>query len=195
MPARLDLQRDFERLEAILEAQPDGTDAEIVLGSLAMSPRPRGKHGVGQGRLFARLDGAVGEHSGDAAADWLFAVEPELRHARTFNRVIPDLAGWRKSTTGWPDLDATPITKMPEWVAEFLSPSTEADDRERKPPAYGLMGVVWLWLVDLDALVIETFTNVRGEMVPAGAFRGPEPVAMPPFETVPIRIATLAPRV
>ena len=78
------------------------------------------------------------------------------------------MAGWKRSASGWPDLDATPVTLIPDWVAEVLSPTTEAIDRGAKLDAYGAMGVGWLWLVDPDRSRIETFADVRGRMV-AGA--------------------------
>ncbi len=193
MSARPDLTAAFGAMERLVEAQPEGTTGEIVLGVLCMSPRPRGRHGAAQGRLFAALDAVVGSRSGRPSPDWLFIIEPELRHPRSFSRLVPDLAAWRRSTTGWPDLDETPITRMPEWVGEVLSPTTEADDRERKRTAYGQMGVGWLWIVDVDQLRIEAFTNVRAEMVAAGVFEGAGPVSIPPFEALSLSIRSLLP--
>jgi Uma2 family endonuclease len=72
----------------------------------------------------------------------------------------PDIAGWRRSTSGWPDLDETPVTRVPEWVAEVPSPSTAAADRGVKADAYGAMGVGWMWLVDPDAGRLEAFATV-----------------------------------
>jgi Uma2 family endonuclease len=171
----------FRRMEARLEAEPETVQAEIVRGTYLMSPRPRARHGGAQGRLFAALHTRFGGAGGTGAPDWLFVVEPEIRSERTFSRLAPDLAAWRRSTGGWPALDVTPIDLVPEWVAEVLSPSTAAVDRGDKAETYGAMGVGWMWLVDPDARLIETFANVRGRMVAAGTFGLGQQVSGEPF--------------
>src|SRR6185295_4855331 len=134
----------FRRMEARLEAEPAIVQAEIVRGVYLMSPRPRARHGGAQGRLFSALHTRLGGQVGEDAPDWLFVVEPEIRSEKTFSRLAPDVAGWRRSTGGWPSLDVTPISLVPEWVAEVLSPSTVAIDRGDKAEAYGAMGVGWM---------------------------------------------------
>ena len=125
--------------------------------------------------------------------NWLFAVEPEIRSAETFSRLVPDLAGWRNSTRGWPGLDETPIGIPPDWVAEILSPGTEAFDRGPKKDAYGLMGVGWLWLVDPAERLVETFANVSGRMVAGPVFGDGAAIAAAPFEAFTIPPAQLFP--
>jgi Uma2 family endonuclease len=71
-----------------------------------------------------------------AQADWMFVIEPEIRSLEAFSRLVPDLAGWPRSTTGWPDLDATPVSLIPDWVAEIVSPATESFDRGPKKDAF-----------------------------------------------------------
>ena len=99
-----------------------------------------------------------------------------------------DVAGWSRSGAGWPDMGASPVTLMPDWVAEVLSPGTEATDRGVKTEAYGAMGVGSLWLVDCERQRIETFTNVRGRMVAGPVFGLAEAVVGDPFGpgTVPV---------
>jgi Uma2 family endonuclease len=151
----------FRRMEAQLELEPETVQGEIASGVHLMSPRPRGRHGASLGNLFAELRARFGVSEGGVPPDWLFIIEPEIRSERTFSRLVPDVAGWRRSTSGWPDLDTTPIVLIPEWVAEMLSPATEASDRAEKAPAYGAMGVGWLWLLDADKRTIETFNAPR----------------------------------
>ncbi len=185
-PTLVDL---FRRMEAQLEREPETVQGEIAGGVYLMSPRPRGRHGACQGNLFAELRARFGTSaSGGSPPDWLFIIEPEIRSERTFSRLVPDVAGWRRSTSGWPDLDTTPIASVPEWVAEVLSPTTEASDRAEKASAYGAMGVGWLWLLDTDERTIETFTNVRGRMAPGPVFGVGQEISGDPFGPTPVPV-------
>lgn len=172
----------FREMEKLVEAQPEGVIAEIAVGAYAMSPRPRLRHGVAQGRLATLLSEAFGQRVGGSRdVDWLFVNEPEIRSEETLSRLSPDVAGWRNSTTGWPDMDLNPTPLMPTWVAEVLSPSTRKFDRGEKRIAYGLMGVGWLWLLDPDEKRIETFGNVRGKMFEGPLLGGASTQAPEPF--------------
>ncbi|MDL2717244.1 MAG: Uma2 family endonuclease [Acidobacteriota bacterium] len=193
MSAFPDLAAYFLEMEKLVEAQPDSVVAEIARGAYAMSPRPRVRHGATQGELFAALRRPVGVTDSGAQADWMFVIEPEIRSLETFSRLAPDLAGWRRSTTGWPDLDATPVSLIPDWVAEVLSPGTESFDRGPKKDAYGQMGVGWLWLLDPDKRTVETFSNVRSKMIAGPVFGASGHISAPPFESLSILVGSLFP--
>jgi Uma2 family endonuclease len=188
-PTLVDL---FRRMEARLEVEPETVQGEIVSGVYVMSPRPRGRHGAAQGNLFAELRARFGVSAGgNPQPEWLFIIEPEIRSERTFSRLVPDVAGWRRSSSGWPDLDTTPIALIPDWVAEVLSPTTEGSDRTEKAAAYGAMGVGWLWLLDTDRRTIETFANVRGRMTPGPVFVAGQPVTGDPFGPIPVPVDSI----
>lgn len=187
-----DLRASFHALERIVEAYPEGVNAEIAGGVYLMSPRPRVSHSAAQGRLFSLLHGSMGRGRGGRTPDWLFLIEPEIRSEPAFSRLIPDVAGWRRSTTGWPPEEQNPVELAPEWVAEILSPSTEKDDRGVKREAYGRMGVAWLWLVDPVKKRIEVFENVRGRMTPGPVGRGTAPVSLPPFPRLKLSLGSLS---
>lgn len=181
MSAVPDPRRAFRDLERRLEAEPDGTTGEIARGAYALSPRPRPRHGASQGALLAELRARFGQPGGSALADWYLVIEPELRLEEAFSRLVPDVAGWRRSTTGWPDPDVTPVGLMPEWVAEILSPSTAAFDKGEKVGAYGSMGIAWLWLLDPDARAVQVLENVRGRLVSRGAYGVGDAIPPGPF--------------
>jgi len=187
-PAVDNLIRHFREMEARLAQEPETVQGEIAIGVYLMSPRPRPRHGHVQGRLFSELHQRFGTSSGGRPPDWLFVVEPEIRSERAFSRLVPDVAGWRRSTNGWPDIDRTPVSLVPEWVAEVLSPGTADADRGVKTEAYGAMGVGWLWLVDCDRQTVETFTNVRGRMVSGPAFSASQTITGEPFGPEPIPV-------
>jgi Uma2 family endonuclease len=182
------LLEHFLRMEERLEKEPETVQAEIVRGVYLMSPRPRPRHGGAQVGLAAELRRRLGAGEAGRPPDWLFVVEPEIRSEKAFSRLVPDLAGWRRSTGGWPDLDQTPVTLVPEWVAEILSPGTAATDRNEKSDAYGSMGVGWLWLVDPDRRAVETYANVRGRMTAGPVFRAKEEITGEPFGSVSIPV-------
>jgi Uma2 family endonuclease len=181
----------FGALEKRLEGEPEGTQGEIARGAYFMSPRPRPKHGRAQGNLFAELRERFGMRQGSEPPEWLFVVEPEVRSEGAFSRLVPDVAGWRRSTTGWPDMNVTPVTLIPDWVGEILSPTTEAFDRGEKLGAYGAMGVGWVWLVEVDQGRVETYVNVRGQMQKGPTFSSLETITGDPFGPTPLPAAQL----
>lgn len=181
MSSQQDLGAHFAAMEVLVESYPEGVNAEIARGVFMMSPRPGVAHSAAQIRLGAILHERLGRVSGSASLDWLFLLEPEVRSETAFSRLIPDVAGWRRSTGGWPNPEVNPIERPPEWVAEILSPSTAAFDRGPKKDAYGLMGIGWLWLVDVERKTIEVFSNERGRMIAGLALEVRQPLAAPPF--------------
>ena len=184
------LLTDFLEIEKLVESQPEGARAEIVRGTYLFSPRPRFRHLKAQGRLLGLLESRYGVAGGEGRAEWTFVSEPEIRSERSFSRLIPDVAGWHRST-GWPGQDESLITLVPDFVAEVLSPGTEEVDRGPKREAYGLMGVGWLWILDPDAGRVETFTNERGTMVAGPTLGAGDIVSAPPFEELTSRVDAL----
>ncbi len=194
MSAVPDLLADFHSLERLVEAQPDGTNVEIVRGVWALSPRPRVRHGRSALRLASLLENGPGApDEGSPKPEWLFVIEPEIRSELAFSRLIPDIAGWRHSTGGWPGPDEALIELVPDWVAEVVSPSTEESDRGRKREAYGLMGVPWYWIVDPEKRTVDVFTNVRGRMVPDRSLGPDDLLAAPPFSAFGVAVSSLFP--
>ncbi|MGH9391571.1 MAG: Uma2 family endonuclease, partial [Vicinamibacteria bacterium] len=141
--------------------------------------------------LVTLLNERLGRGGGSASPDWLFLVEPEIRSETAFSRLIPDLAGWRRSAGGWPDTEQNPVELPPEWVVEILSPGTAAYDRGPKKEAYGLMGVGWLWLLDVDRKAVETFSNERGRMLSGPSLEANQALIAPPFGDLSARVEDL----
>lgn len=191
MSAQPDLAQGFRTLEAVVDALPEGVNAEIARGVYAMSPRPRVRHSAAQGRLFSLLHRRLGGAEDSRSPDWLFLVEPEIRSEAAFSRLIPDVAGWKRSAGGWPDPEVNPVALAPEWVAKVLSEGTEVFDRGPKRDAYGLMGIGWLWLVDADKKTLETFENIRGKMVERSRLGAGSSLVMSPFGDLSARIDEL----
>lgn len=181
-----DFAAAFRALESLVESQPEGVTAEIARGVFELAPRARVRDSFSLGQLYSHLGNGFEQSS----PDWIFLLKPEIRSEAAYSRLVPDVAAWRKSTTGWPAPDDPLIELMPEWVAEVLSPGTRAFDSGPKKDAYGLMGVGWLWLVDTDAKRIEVLENVRGKMLPRVTVDSGT-LAAPPFGDVGVELAKL----
>jgi Uma2 family endonuclease len=191
MSSQPDLAAHFAAMETLVESYAEGVNAEIARGVFMMSPRPGVRHLAAQGRLMVLLNERLSRGGGDDRPEWLFLVEPEIRSETAFSRLIPDVAGWRRSAGGWPDTEVNPIERPPEWAAEVLSPGTAVFDRGPKKDAYGLMGVGWLWLLDVNQKTIETFSNERGRMLPGQKLEAGQALAGPPFGDLSARVKDL----
>jgi Uma2 family endonuclease len=108
-------------------------------------------------------------------------VEPELRLGS--ERVVPDLAGWRRDNLDESLLDPYP-TLAPDWVCEVLSPSTEVFDRGDKATYHQRIRVPWLWFVDPEAQILEVFENDAGHFRQRQRFQGALDVAARPFDAL-----------
>ena len=120
----------------------------------------------------------------------MFFTEPELHlgpHA-----VVPDIAGWRRERL--PCMPTTAfIETPPDWVCQFLSPSTENTDRGPKRRIYATYGVGHMWFVDPIARRLEAYVLRDGQWVLHETFDGEDEVRAPPFDAVTFPLATLRP--
>lgn len=113
-------------------ASPEHVVAELIEGVLYRSPRPASRHAraastVG-GELVSPFDRGKGGPGG-----WIILDEPEVHLGPDI--VVPDVAGWRRSTL--PELpDVAFFDVRPDWVCEVASPSTRALDRGKKLALY-----------------------------------------------------------
>ena len=114
----------------------------------------------------------------------IFIVEPELHLGP--HVVVPDIAGWRRERlTPFPE--TAYITTPPDWLAEVLSPSTQAVDRTDKLAVYAEFGVKHCWYVDpiartLEVLELTSSAGGSSKWLLAATFKDADPVTAPPFE-------------
>lgn len=169
-------------------ALPDGVNGEILGGDLVVSPRPASPHAFAGSTLGAVVLNPFGLGIGGPGGWWILD-EPELHLGDDV--MVPDIAGWRKSTM--PVLEAVANFKLrPDWVCEVLSPSTTRVDRLRKQPRYLDAGVGHLWLVDPLARTVEDYRAGDGVWLQVGTFGdSPDPVGLEPFEEVPFDLNLL----
>jgi len=147
-----------DRRQALYEAYravPEHQRAEIIDGTLYVSPRPAPRHANATSVLGGELNGAFQRGRGGPGGWWILD-GPELQLV-PLEPMSPDLAGWRVERM--PALPETAyFTLAPDWACEVLSRSTESVDRSKKLPIYAAHGVSHVWLVDPAAKTLEVHT-------------------------------------
>lgn len=161
--------------------------AELIGGQLHLHPRPAARHARSASAIGGQLDGPFDRGVG-GPGDWIILDEPELHLSGDV--LVPDLAGWRRSTL--PELpDAAFFTVRPDWVAEVLSPATQRSDRTLKVPLYRAQGVSHVWLVDPNAQTVEVYRlHVEGYLL-IGTYAGDAPARLEPFDVIEFALDAL----
>lgn len=180
-------QDGFDAIYARYRALPEGTHAEIVGGEIRTLPRPRPRHVRTASILGMRLGRAFGWDSDDGPGGWVILDEPELRLGAEIR--APDLAGWRVERYEEPE--DNPITLVPDWICEVLSPTTARSDRVEKMPLYAEHGVTHLWIVDPANRTLEVNRREGGLWGVRGNHAGDDAVAPEPFDAVPFDLGLL----
>jgi Uma2 family endonuclease len=142
----------------------------------ACRPAPR----RGSGRPFDFGDGGPG--------GWWIIFEPELHLGADI--LVPDLAGWRRERMPiYPD--APYFQLAPDFVCEFVSPTTGRLDRARKMPKYAANAIRHLWLVDPVPRTLEVYRLEKGSWLLLATHADDERVRAEPFDAVEIGLQLL----
>jgi Uma2 family endonuclease len=184
--ARLRRPATYEDLREV----PDAFVAEILDGELYATPRPSIPHIRTGSRLGAVLGPPFDEGRGGPGG-WVLLDEPELHLGPDV--LVPDVAGWRQSRL--PSLPNEPfLTLVPDWVCEILSPSTERMDRVHKLAIYAREGAAHAWLVNPLLRTLEVLRLEQNRWVVVTTHSAEiEPLAIEPFEAVPIELSRIWP--
>jgi Uma2 family endonuclease len=149
----------YASADAVRAMPDDGNRYEVVWGELLVSPSPRPAHQ----RVVLRIATLLA-----AYCDTFGTVEPMLSPA--------DIS-WSEDTLVQPDVFVVPRAEAARgtWdavrtlllVIEVLSPGTARHDRFTKRRLYQEQQVPTVWLVDLDAQLVEVWTptDVRPTVV------------------------------
>ncbi|MBX3202579.1 MAG: Uma2 family endonuclease [Labilithrix sp.] len=182
-------------VEAAFDAASADVVAEILDGELYTMPRPRPRHARAATRLGRLLGGFDGDRSGPSTpGGWVLLDEPEIHLGPMPDKLVPDLAGWRRDRFPARELDASDdaaIAVAPDWVCEVLSERTEAIDRGKKRRIYRREGVEYLWYVDPRDRSLEVWQLHEGRWLEVETFEGDRVVAAPPFEQLELDLAAL----
>lgn len=145
------------------------------------------RHALASSRLGGRLGRAFDEGI-DGPGGWWILDEPELHLGDDI--LVPDLAGWRVERM--PDLPQTSYFELaPDWICEVVSPSTVADDRAEKMPAYAAAAVAHAWLVDPIARTLEVFRREGARWLLLATSRDTGLVRAEPFEALDLELDAL----
>ena len=162
---------------ADIEALPANMVGQILFGVLHAHPRPAPRHSRVTSMLGAEITGPFDRGRGGPGG-WIILDEPELHLGP--HVVVPDIAGWRRSTM--PRLPAMAwFGVAPDWICEALSPPTARIDRTDKLAVYAEFGVGHAWYVDPSAHTFEVFERVASRWTLAATFKDTDPVCAPPF--------------
>jgi len=170
-----------------LLALPQTVVGELIEGVLYSQPRPGGPHAAAASILGMVLGNPFHRGSG-GPGDWVILDEPELHLGNDV--LVPDLAGWRRERM--PEVPDTAAFELaPDWLAEILSPSTEAIDRADKLPIYARERVPHVWLLNPRLQTLEAFALQGDRYEVVGIWRGNATGRLPPFEALELELGGL----
>ena len=175
----------YERYQSV----PSHQHAEIVRGTLYVTPRPAPRHANASSVVGAELVGPFQRGRGGPGGWWILD-EPEI-HFAPFEPTVPDLAGWRVERM--PALpDEAYFTLAPDWACEVLSRSTERIDRNEKLPLYAEHRIGHVWLIDplLKTLEVHTVGD-DGRWSEVRIYQGDAPVRAAPFAAIELDLGAL----
>lgn len=180
------LKPQYDTYQDVLDADPNKV-AELIYGSLYLSPRPAWSHAVATSTLGMDIGSPFMRGRGGPGGWWILD-EPELHFGEQI--LVPDLAGWRRERM--PTKPTGPYqTLAPDWVCEVLSPSTARMDRVLKLPIYAEAGVKNIWLVDPINQVLEIYRldGVGWRLI--ASHGGDSLIRGEPFEAIELELAAV----
>ncbi|WP_437594515.1 Uma2 family endonuclease [Sorangium sp. So ce1000] len=180
-------------VEAAFQAVPDEMVAEILDGELYTFPRPARPHTRTASLLGASLTGPFDRGRGGPGG-WVILDEPELHLGPRPDKVVPDLAGWRRERMPdplGPEDAPAHYDVAPDWVCEVISPRTERVDRGKKMRIYRREGVRHAWLINPVAQTLEVYRIDDGRWSLLDTYEGDEIVRPEPFEAIELPLADL----
>ncbi len=178
-------------VEAAFQAAPPEMVAEILNGELHLSPRPARPHTNAASRLGALLSMPFLFGKGGPGG-WVILDEPELHLGPHPDKLVPDIAGWRRErlprAIGGDDAPAH-YDLAPDWVCEVLSESTRRIDKVQKMRIYAREGVRNVWHVDPLARTLEIFRLEGRHWLLVDTLAGDERAHAEPFEAIELELA------
>ncbi|MEM6326649.1 MAG: Uma2 family endonuclease [Bacteroidota bacterium] len=165
-------------------ALPEGTRAELINGTLVMSPAPRVLHQIVAARLYDELNAFV--KARDLGIVLTAPLDVALGGERGFQPDVVFIAKDRLHILGEQEVEGAP-----DLVAEVLSPSTAYYDVTAKRLAYAEAGVRELWYLDPGERTADVMVLDGEDFVPVDRAVGDGTVASRLLKGVEISVAEL----
>jgi Uma2 family endonuclease len=184
-------ERNAPSVEAAFQAAPPEMVAEILDGELHLSPHPARPHTNAATNLGALILPPFKFGRGGPGG-WVILAEPELHLGPRPDKLVPDLAGWRRErlprAIGGEDAPAH-YDLAPDWVCEVLSQRTRRIDKVQKMRIYAREGVRHVWHVDPLAQTLDIFRLQGSHWLLVDSFAGEARVHPEPFEAIELEPA------
>jgi Uma2 family endonuclease len=180
-------------VEAAFQAASEDVVAEILDGALHTMPRPARPHTNTGSLLGGELHGPFRRGVGGPGG-WIILFEPEIHLGPKPDKIVPDLAGWRRERMADAHGDETTpahYDTAPDWVCEIISPRTEALDRGKKMRIYRRERVRHAWLINPISRTLEVYRLDGALWTLLDTFEGEAVVRAEPFEAVELALAVL----
>ena len=145
---------------------PDGTLAELIDGSIYMSPAPTPKHQRIIGKLFRVLTDFVEKKK----LGEIFFSPCDVFLDETANAVQPDIIFISSDNSSLVGEDA--IHGVPDMLFEVLSPGNSQHDLVRKKELYQKFQVKEYWIINPETNQTTGFFLKDGKYVEIGRFTG-----------------------
>ncbi|HEX3346143.1 MAG TPA: Uma2 family endonuclease [Polyangiaceae bacterium] len=175
-PARL--RPSFDELYDRIRALGEGVTGQILEpGVVSTMSRPGLPHAHAESLIDDWLRQYDARRGGQG---WWILREMEVRLAGDL-LAVPDLAGWRVERVAQLPRE-NPLTVVPDWCCEVLSPTTTRAGRVLKLPLYARAGVRWTWLVEPEAGFVEVYESVGERPVRVASATDEERIVLPPFD-------------
>ena len=183
-------ERNAPSVEAAFQAAPPEMVTEILGGELHVSPRPARPHINAASRLGALLSMPFLFGRGGPGG-WVILDEPELHLGPRPDKLVPDIAGWRRERLPRAIGEDAPAhyDLAPDWVCEVLSERTRRIDKVQKMRIYAREGVRHVWHVDPVAQTLDLFRLEGRHWLLVETFAGEERVRAEPFEAIELELA------
>lgn len=190
---RLSLIND-DAVERAWREAPGDMVAEIVDGELSLQPRPSRAHAWSASVMGARLGPPFMFGEGGGPGGWVILDEPQLWLGQGPDKLVPDLAGWRRerlSAAVASESEPPYFDIAPDWTCEIVSPGTERLDRGKKMRIYAREGVGHLWMLSPLAQTLEVYRLHGQKWMLLDTHEGNDVVSAEPFEALELRLAEL----
>ena len=173
-----------------LLALAENVRAEILDGEITVSPAPLPRHARAQRSLSRFVGGPFDDDDGRGGpGGWWILLEVDVELG-PHDVVRPDLPGWRRERLPKP-WDTRPLTVVPDWICEIVSPSNATHDRVKKKSLYARAGVQYYWIVDPVERVLEAYRLDAGRWGEVGSYAHTALARIEPFEAIELEVGRL----